>query len=232
MARIICHHQDNPIIFVAPHGHQGDDYNTSLIAECAAKEIGANYLINTGFRRNIDVDEARDFADCNNVNHMSDPILRDEFLLPYKRMCIRAKKKYGSALVVFIHGVSDKVRKDSGVLDLDIILGYGLGTPESRTCYEVGVRQFTYQLHEDDINCCIGKAGGKYSGYNKNNMNQYWRKVERDMHINSVQLEIIRELRDDTVISILTAQSIALAAEKCYNCTNFNYPSNFFVSQV
>lgn len=227
MSRIVCKHANSPIIFVAPHGHPGDDYNTDYIAETAANKINANCLINSGFRRNAKVDESRDFADCNNVAHMSDAVLKDEFLLPFKRMCLRAKKNYNSAFVIFIHGVSDQVRDTSGIRDVDMILGYGLGNPDSRTCSEVCVNKFIYQLADEDIVCAKGKAGGKYSGHSKNNMNQYWRKIEKDMHMNSIQLEIVRELRQDKIIAELSAISIAECADIANKCTSFFMPSSF-----
>ena len=227
MARINCKYASSPIIFVAPHGHQSDDYNTALFAEKAADIAGGSYLINCGFQRDIKVNESKDLADCNNFLHMSDPILFDEFLTPFRRMCLRAKKFFGTAFVVFVHGVSDKVRTASGVYDVDMILGYGLGKPESRSCIEISVNKFIYTLAEDGIVCAKGKAGGKYSGHSRNNMNQYWRKIELDMHINSIQLEIIKELRGDKIITELTAETVARAAEKSATCTSFYLPSDF-----
>jgi hypothetical protein len=232
MERIICEYANSPIIFVAPHGYKGDDYNTDIIASKAAKQIGANCLINTGWQRHYLVDESNDRADCNNVNHVNHEVIIDEFLMPYKRMCLRAKRNFKGCLAVFIHGVSDSVRKTTGIRDLDMILGYGLGKPSSTTCPEVIKNKFLHLMQNDDINCCVGKSGGRYSGYSKNNMNQYWRKIEKDLFMNSIQLEIVRELRDDVIISELTAVALADAAEKAFYCTSFSPPSNFRYDSV
>lgn len=232
MGRIICEYAHSPIIFVAPHGYNGDDYNTDLIAVKAASHIKANYLINVGWQRHYIVDESKDKADCNNTRHVTSDVLADEFLLPFKRMCLRAKKNFKECLIVFIHGVSDKMRQISGVRDLDIILGYGLGKPASTTCAEIMKNKFIYEMHRDDIKCCVGKSGGKYSGYSKNNMNQYWRKIEKDMHMNSMQLEIVRELRDDNVIAHLTACAIAEAAQAAFSITSFSLPYGFSYESV
>jgi len=113
-----------------------------------------------------------------------------------------------------------------------MILGYGLGKPSSTTCPEVIKNKFLHLMQNDDINCCVGKSGGRYSGYSKNNMNQYWRKIEKDLFMNSIQLEIVRELRDDVIISELTAVALADAAEKAFYCTSFSPPSNFRYDSV
>jgi hypothetical protein len=84
----------------------------------------------------------------------------------------------------------------------------------------------------DDLRCAIGKAGGKYSGNSKNNMNQFWRKIELDHFISSMQLEIVRELRDDKLITELTGETIGLAAQKAYYCTSFKMPSSLNFSYV
>jgi len=142
MGRVLCEYAHSPIVFVAPHGYSGDDYNTELLAAKAANHIKANYLINVGWQRHYSVDELKDKADCNNTRHVTHEVLMDEFLLPFKRMCLRAKKNFKECLVVFIHGVSDKIRQTSGIIDLDIILGYGLGKPNSTTCPEIIKNKF------------------------------------------------------------------------------------------
>ena len=230
--RVICQYAYSPLIFVAPHGHTGDDYNTDLIAQLASYHAKTNLLINKGWRRNDYVDESKDYADCNNVSQVSQPVLEDEFLNPFKRMCLRAKRDFGECLVVFIHGVSDSVRKTTGVLDLDMILGYGLGKDPSITCSEVIKNKFIHGMQKDDINVCVGKSGGQYSGHSKNNMNQYWRKHDKNMHINSMQLEIVRELRQDKVICELMALSISSAISEAFYCTSFMMPYNFKYESV
>jgi hypothetical protein len=230
--RIICNYAFSPIIFVAPHGYPGDDYNTDYIALKAAEHISASFLINQGWRRNTHVDESQDFADCNHVDHVSQPIIKDEFLDPYIRGCIRAKRNFSSCLAVFIHGVSDLVRKTSGVPDLDIILGYGLGKENSTTVPEIVKNKFIHCLYKDDVKCCVGKSGGQYSGFSKNNMNQYWRKHHKDMHMMSMQLEIVRELREDKIMADLIASTIADAVNEAFFCTSFQLPTNFKYESV
>ena len=232
MSRVVVHHSYSPLVFVAPHGYKGDDFNTDLLVKIAAQKSNASYIINQGWQRDDIVDEDRDRADCNNYKHMANEVLQDEFLMPFKRLCLRAKKNFGGALVLFIHGISNNIRKTSGVKDVDVVLGYGLGKPDVLTCTTVCRENFLFNLHMDDLRCAIGKAGGKYSGNSQNNMNQFWRKIELDHFISSMQLEIVRELRDDKVITEITGETIGLAAQKAYYCTSFKMPSSLNFSYV
>jgi hypothetical protein len=231
MERVSFKYADSPIIFVAPHGHKSDDYNTNQIARIAADHIGANYLINNGWERGKNIDENNSIADCNNVNHLVG-VVEDEFLTPYKRMCIRLLKRYDECIVIFVHGVSDSVRKRTGCSNLDMIFGYGDGSPPSMTCSIAMRNKILYELSADKLNCFVGKAGGDYSGWSKNNLNQYWRKHERRFNIESFQLEIIRELRNDDIISELTARVIGDAVKNAYNYKKFNLPMNFIISYI
>lgn len=223
MEKVIFKYANSPIVFVAPHGHKGDDLNTDLIAIAAAEAINANYLINKGYQRADFINVDKDIADCNNINHMQD-ILVDEFLLPYKRLCKRAVKYYGKCLVLWVHGISNTIRNSAETKNLDLIIGYGQGKPNSFTCYHGTINKFLYEMKNEKLNCFVGKTGGKYSGYSKRNMNQYWRKVEADNRIQSLQIEIVKDLRSDKIISELTAQCIADAAQASLDFPNFTLP--------
>jgi hypothetical protein len=60
-----------------------------------------------------------------------------------------------------------------------------------------------------------GKAGGNYSGRNPANLNQLFKLVPtfEDRNVQSVQLEIIRELRSTTKLARMTGDCIANAIE-------------------
>lgn len=226
MQRITYHFNSSPIIFIAPHGYKGDDYNTDHIVAKAAEHINASFIINHGWERSDKVDFINDKADCNNFYHMVD-VVKDEFLLPYVRLCKRIKTYHGKCLAIFIHGISQSIRKDKNYNDLDMIIGYGQGTPKSLTCTEGMKNKFVYELSKDKLNCYVGEAGGKYSGFSKSNMNQYWRKHQNDERIFSFQLEIIKDLREDKLISEMTAQYIAEAALNTIHFESYYLPTYF-----
>jgi len=232
MTRISYKFANSPILFVAPHGHSSDDYNTDVIAECAAKEIQANYLVNTGFKRGPAASPENDIGDCNNYQHCTHQEILEEFLEPYIKICKRCVKYFGRCFVVWIHGVSDSIRNTQETKNLDMILGYGMGNPHSLSCYEGIVNKFIYELKSDKLECFIGKPGGKYSGFDKKNMNQYWRKIDIQAKIQSFQLEVIKELRSDRIISELTAASIADCVEACIDHPNFKLPNHITVKYI
>jgi hypothetical protein len=135
-------------------------------------------------------------------------------------------KYFGKCFVVWIHGVSDNVRKTNvSTKNLDLIIGYGLGKPDSLTCHEGVINKFLYEIRTDKLNCFIGQAGGKYSGYDYKNMNQYWRKHDLEEKIQSFQLEIIKELRVDKTISELTSNCITDALKNSIEHPNFKLPT-------
>jgi len=233
MSRITYKFANSPVVFVAPHGHPSDDLNTDLIAKFAAIDMDANYIINTGFKRGLDPNPSQDIADCNNRIHCKTAEVEDEFLLPYIKICKRALKYFGKCFVVWVHGVSDNIRNlNVSTKNLDMIIGYGLGRPDSLTCYEGIIHKFLYEIRRDKLSCFVGQAGGKYSGFDNKNMNQFWRKYDFEEKIQSFQLEIIKDLRSDKTISELTANCITDAMKASMDYPNFRLPTFMSINYI
>lgn len=93
-----------PVIVVAPHGFEQDDQNTALIAESIANEINCYAVINRGWERCLDIDVLNDKADCNNVYHCKEDVVREEFLEPIVRFKSRILYSHDEAFLIFIHG--------------------------------------------------------------------------------------------------------------------------------
>jgi hypothetical protein len=226
MSRINYKFANSPIVFVAPHGHPADDLNTDLIAIAAADSVNGNFIVNTGFKRGKDPSPSKDVADCNNRLHCKNAEVENEFLIPYVKICRRALKYFGKCFVIWVHGVGNDIRKlNVQTTNLDMIVGYGLGKPDSLTCYEGIINKFLYEIRSEKLNCFVGSAGGKYSGFDHKNMNQYWRKYILEDKIQSFQLEIIKDLRSDRVISELTADCIADAVINSIEHPNYKLPA-------
>jgi len=232
MSRINYKFANSPLVFVAPHGHPSDDYNTDYITKCAADKINANWLVNTGFKRNAQVLPDQDLADCNNYLHCMQAEVKEEFLEPYIKICRRCSKYFGKCFVIWVHGVSDSIRNTAETKYLDMILGYGMGNPHSLSCFEGVVHKFISEMLLNKIECYIGKPGGKYSGFDKKNMNQYWRKVDIEAKIQSFQLEIIKELRSDKLISELTGVAIAEALQNSVDYPNYKLASKINLNYI
>lgn len=203
---------DSPVLILAPHGP--DDTNTDLIAERVALEHGSFAVINKGWRRAPHVDFSRDMANCNNVQHLHSDVVKEEFLEPVLRFKNRIRKKYDeNVFILILHGCTDAVRNEAQDQDLDLIVGYGDGFSPSYSCKPRFKDAFVYHLQNEGFGVYEGSAGGKYAGRGKNNLNQLFARWYPDDYVNSIQLEIVRELRCDLDFVDLTISGIVSAIE-------------------
>lgn len=212
MERIILVEGDSPVLVVAPHGP--DDKNTDLIAERIALESGSFAVINKGWRRSATVDFMKDMANCNDVRHIHSDVVKEEFLEPILRFKNRIRKKYDEKVfMLIVHGCSDDVRKAVNNYDLDIILGHGEGNPPSYSCSGKFMKAFAHHLLNEGFSVYEGAAGGRYAGRAKNNLNQLFNRWYPDDHVESIQMEIVREMRCDPDFIDLTISGVVSAIE-------------------
>lgn len=201
-----------PVLIVAPHG--ADDDNTAELAESVAQHFGAFAVINRGWRRSKAVDQFRDLANCNDVRHLREDVVREEFLLPMMRSVARIKRKYeGKAFVLILHGCKDQIRASAEDELLDVIVGYGAGHPPSYSCKLRTKNALIRCLQNEGFGAYEGAAGGRYAGKSKNNLNQLFVRWHPDNMVESVQLEVVRELRSDREMIGLTADGIVAALD-------------------
>jgi hypothetical protein len=201
-----------PILLVAPHGFNGDDENTALLAEEIAYLTNAYVVVNKGWERDEKVDYLKDKADCNNILHCHEDVVREEFLDPILRFRNRILRKHPIVHMYMLHGMSNRHRKICHDPTLDMVIGFGAGTPNSYTC-DLWRKNCFIHLLENDAGFTVyeGKPGGQMSGWSKNNMNQLFRKWYDDPQVQSMQIEIIHELRADREMTQLTAEYLASA---------------------
>lgn len=211
--RVSIRRGPTPILLVAPHAAPGDDVNTDIITDHLAELLNCNALVNRGWQRGVTYDYNTETADCNNVSHMVD-VVEDEFLKPLIMLKGEIVRRSPVCHIFFIHGmVAQK--------NVDLVIGYGAGTPNSFSCTPWR-KNLMYQLLENsNLDAWIGKAGGSYSGWSKQNMNQYFRKHRYEPNVQSMQLEISRELRTDRGVSELTAEYISTAMQDYINYDSF-----------
>jgi hypothetical protein len=203
-----------PIIYVAPHGFENDDTNTAYIAEKLADYTNGYAVINRGWERANTVDYKNDKANCNNVEHCHKNVIKEEFLDPLIRFKNRIVKKWSRVCIVHLHGMADDIKNKTGLPDLNYVIGWGNGKPNSYSCQKWIKDFLIYNLATDD-DCIVGegKAGGNYAGWNKNNMNQLFSQWYPDDEVDSVQIEIAKSKRNSNMTSLLTAQTMALVME-------------------
>ncbi|RTK96335.1 MAG: hypothetical protein EKK64_04355 [Neisseriaceae bacterium] len=198
-----------PILLIAPHGHPKDDERTALITEFIANKINAYAVINRGWRRSEEVDFLKDKADCNNLLHCQQDVVREEILDPILRYKNKILKKHAEMYIFHIHGMSDKHRDICGDYTLDLVIGYGAGNPNRFTCDAWRKDLFIKYLEAEKITTYEGGRTSQMSGWSNQNMNQLFRFAFFDEKVQSMQIEIINELRRDNDIAMITADYLA-----------------------
>ena len=184
-----------PIIIVAPHGYKADDENTGFIADYIATKINAYLVCNNGWERDETVDYLEDKADCNNVNHCHEDVVKQEFLEPILRYKNKILRNHNLAYIYYIHGMSNKHRKLANDPHLDVVVGFGAGSPNSFSCELWKKDLFLHLLNSTGVNAYEGSKGGLMSGWARNNMNQLFRKWYPEPQVQSLQIEIVKDLR-------------------------------------
>lgn len=228
MERVQIRHGKAPVLIFAPHGYDDDDENTALIAEHIAKTLNCYAVVNKGWERADVVDCFKDKGDCNNATQIhNDDVLKSEILDPLLRCYHKIKRVHQTVYMFNIHGMSDRHRKLSGNSHLDIVVGFGAGSPNSYTCDLWRKNLFIYLLHKAGMTTFEGKAGGSMSGWSRNNMNQLFRKWYPDKYAQVMQLEIIHELRADPETSLLCAEYIADCISNLITAKEFTAPIEF-----
>ena len=224
----------HPVILVAPHGAAADDYNTDIITETCAQALNCYAVINRGWERAEEVDYFKDKANCNDVKHCLEDVVKDEFLDPIIRFKNRIRKKHSYAYMFTIHGVGNDIRSKANDADINMVVGYGAGTPASHTCKMWMKDFFIYLMRQVDIKAYGGKAGGQYAGWAKNNLNQLFCKWPKyaDDSLHSMQLEFIRTIRDTKADAEFTGNILAVVLEDLLKHGKWTAPQGFKINEV
>jgi hypothetical protein len=201
-----------PIIIAAPHGF--DDTNTDVLAEYMAGFLDCFAVINRGWIKSTTVDWRKNQANCNNVVHCHEDVVQDEFLDPLMRYVVQILRKNSHAHLFVIHGVGSHMR--SFINDLDVIVGAGRGTQfSSSSCVEGRKDAVVGSMIAAGLGVYEG-VDNKYAGRGKNNLNQLYRRWYPDDRVQSMQLEIIYDLRKTKTISQATANIIATCIRRSF----------------
>jgi len=231
-SRVTIQYGSKPYLLIAPHGYQGDDFNTGIITERIASVLNCNAIINHGWQKSDVLDIDNEKANCNNISHMKD-VVADEFLFPVLRTANAITKRNGICIVVWIHGISNQIRQITNEKNLEIILGNGAGKHYNSYSCPLSLKEYViYMLQKNGLKCYDSASGGMYSGFSFNNMNQLWVRHYPDIKIHSFQLEIVKELREDETISLLTAEYMADSFKNMVNYKTWIKPSSIFYKKI
>ena len=231
--RVFTRHGKTNVILVCPHGP--DDNHTADITKKAADIVNGWAVVNQGFERSDHVDADNDKANCNRIDHITQPVVTDEFLQPMLKfkdlIQYRAKNvakvhlwnQIERVLILHVHGVGDGIHRLANE-PVEVVVGYGLGIKkDSITCKEWRKNLFidAYRNIADDGEVFEASGGSKYAGRSSNNLNQYFRKHENERSIDSLQLEFPFSVRKDKKAAEITAAKLALVIEKLLNHSKY-----------
>jgi len=234
MERVSIISGKKPVIYVAPHGADCDDLNTALIVEQMAEATNGYAVINRGWERAEEIDYKKDKANCNNAYHCHKDVIKEEFLDPIIRFKNRILKKWERVLIIYVHGMSNKIIEDTGIDELHYVVGWGRGKPDSFTCQKWVKDFIIYHLSLGD-KCVVGEgqSGGNYAAWSRKNMAQLFRKWYEDVEVDSIQLEVINKLRNTKLLAEATAQILSLTIEELIDANSqWRMPSGFKIVKV
>jgi len=201
-----------PIIIVAPHGAPGDDTNTDVVAEECAKKIDTYAVINRGFQKSDVVDVLKDKANCNNVQHLQEDVVEDEFLNPLKNFVKKINFGYANLNVIpnpcyifILHGVGNGIEQRKNK-EVDFILGFGAGKKTNSYSCDLWLKDYFQYLCGKTGTQIFEDRGGAYAGRSRNNLNQFFTSNNR---VQSLQIEIIEKLRNTEREAKITGEWLA-----------------------
>jgi len=134
-----------PILLVAPHG--ADDPRTGLLTRLIAEKTGAYAVINNGWERARDYDYDEDKANCNNIEHCHEDVVKQEFLDPIMEYVNTIFDCSADVTILIMHGVSNAVNFNRDP-EIDAIVGFGEGAKPSYTCGTLRKDAFVYILNQ------------------------------------------------------------------------------------
>lgn len=229
MERVKIIRGKSPIIFIAPY-HGPEAENTDFIVEQMAHNTKSYAVINKGWKIGPKVDCMTDIANCGKISHCLEDVVKEEFLDPIIRFKSQILKKNKKAYIVYIHGMSNKHRIMANDPTMDMVIGYGEGYgeeyPNSHT-FDLQKKDLLIELLEDvGIIAYEGSKNSNMSGWSKESMNQLFRKFYFDRKVESLQIKIIQELREDKNLCIETSKCLG----ECFlnSITNISFIKKFY----
>ena len=207
-----------PILLIAPHG--ADDKNTDLLTEFMAELLDAYAVINWGWERASYVDCFEDKANCNNVFHLKEDVVQEEFLDPILKFKKRIRRNHQIVRQFIIHGISD-------MREIDLIIGCGEGNPPSHSCPQWLFNTFAYLAEQEGLNTRIARAGSNYAGKAKKNLNQFFVRWMPDQYVQSLQLETTYGLRKTEEDTLILAEYLSNVINKSLKATRETAPGDF-----
>jgi DNA repair photolyase len=242
------------ILVIAPHGHPRDDVGTYKLARKIANEMDCYAVVNEKYRKpeNIKAWESPSPDHVVDLNLSAEikksPGAVTDFHDPIINFKQQILKKYGSLLILHVHGIGNENRKKVAELlpsykknreDLHVLIGYGQRKNDvSRITADIGnfVSPLRDELRRQNINSAVApedpikdKNGEnqRYCGNDPGRLNQYL--FGKNKNIQSLQLEFKKSgFRNNNIniekVAIKFAEAVREVWEKKYQQENQNLP--------
>lgn len=198
MERVSLIHGTEPIIIVCPHACEEPYMDT--VAREVAKRSNAYAIINNGFKISDTVDTSNDQADCDRVDHLTQDVVREEFLdslLATKRTLSR---KHSRIIVLALYGLDNQIEAKAGY-NIDVVLGYGQAVVHnSYTCPLWMIDMFINEWKSHgwtSSSVCCGKPGTPMSARSIHHLPQLFQKVYIDPCVNVIKILLSERFLQD-----------------------------------
>lgn len=224
MERVSSFCGKNPLLFVAPRGY--DDANTAIITEIAAVETYGYAVINRGFQCSNIVDVSKDLANCDNLKHCKEDVVKEEFLDPIIRYKNRIMRRHPTAYIFYIYGLGAEYK----LIDRDI--GYILQRGSGATGHicERWVSELVMYMLETSERYKVYEAGGDLWDMQK--VPHLFRTWYSDYRVQSIKIEVIDDLRSSEDKAIVTGQILAMVAKELLDFNDFELPYDYKIKRI
>lgn len=209
-----------PVILVSPYCEVDDEF-TGYITENIAKEINCYAVINNGWEKSEKVNIWQDKADCKNIFHCHENVIRQEFLEPILRFKNKILQDDLRVFIYYLEGIPEYHRGKSGKEDLDLVIGYGAGSPNSYSCEIWRKNAFINELLKLDFSVVQASKRSDLSGSKRSEINQLFRKHYKDKRVQSMKVNIIHELRENQDLADIAVEYLGKAIENTLKVEGF-----------
>lgn len=201
---------NNPVVIVAPYGKT--HLNTHLICETIVNSLNCSGIINYGWEPDLNFNYFKDKADCFNLKHIQEDVIKQEFYNPILESYYSLIQNNKIPFIFIISEISNSVLKKYNNKNLELLISSG--SYKNKTCNDFykfifmekaikfGFNTFycSNELEpwsDSDPNCLTQIL-------NTQNTAQYFTDC-----LNCVHIRICEKLKDDLTKSIQTAHQIA-----------------------
>ena len=232
------------VLLIAPHGYEKDDEKTYDITRLAADQLGCYAFVTEAYQKPPKIrdpktkkiiigsngkpirhqpDESKKWINLNRKDQVHE-FLENEFKEPLLNTVNEIIKKFGKALILWIHGIDDDNltpdNTEGNLPGMDALIGVGQGNPDLTAKMETVEKLIAALQSNSDkpIKAALAEKDSDYCGRHENIMNQYFRFKEYGLDkVESIQIEIrkkgFREEDNFKITSMALANSLDSAVQ-------------------